>query len=96
MLNHIKFKEHYITIQKQTNNVTHVTFKHVPMNVPDKDIIDLCKVYGEPINNEVVYERPSAKTRGVQRSMRYVMMKMKQGKQFENFYCMEGLLSGDQ
>ena len=85
-LNAVEFKDHFITIQKQTNNVTRVTFKNVPMNIPDEEIIHHCKVYGEPVNNEVHYERPSARTRGVPGSTRYVMVKMKAGKQFENYY----------
>ena len=33
-----------------------VMFKGVPLEVPDEEIINLCKCYGEPINNEVIYK----------------------------------------
>ena len=32
----VELKEHYINIQKQTNNVTRVNFQNVPYNVPDR------------------------------------------------------------
>ena len=49
------FKGHEITTKKQMNNLTRVTLKNVPFNIPDEEIIHLCKVYGEPINNKVHY-----------------------------------------
>ena len=92
----ILFKGHHITVRKQMNNLTRVTFKNVPFNIPDEEIIHLCQVYGDPLNNEVNYDKPSSNTRGIPGSTRFVEMKMSQGKQFENYYWMEGPLSGDQ
>ena len=89
------FKGHEITVRKQMNNLTRVTFKNIPFNIPDEEIIHLCQVYGEPMNNKVFYEKPSRATRGVSGSTRYVEMKLSPGKQFENYYWMEGPLSGD-
>ena len=43
----------------------------------------------------MTYEKPSKNTRGVAGSGRIVEMKLKPGKQFENFYWMEGPLEGD-
>ena len=68
-----------------SGSITRVTFKNVPFNIPDEEIINLCECYGEPINNVVEYERGSRTTRGVQGSTRYVEMKMLPGKQFENY-----------
>ena len=90
------FKGHEITIKKQMNNLTRVTLKNVPFNIPDEEIIHLCKVYGEPINNKVHYENPTRLSRGVPGSTRSVEMKITPGMQFENYYWMEGPLSDDQ
>ena len=90
------FKGHEITIRRQMNNLTRVTMKNVPFNIPDEEIIHLCKVYGEPINNKVHYENPTRCTRGIPGSTRFVEMKMSPGMQFENYYWMEGPLSDDQ
>ena len=92
----VMFKGHEITIRKQMNNLTRVTMKNVPFNIPDEEIIHLCKVYGEPIGNKVHYENPSRNTRGVPGSTRYVDMKLAPGMQFENYYWVEGPLSDDQ
>ena len=85
----VVYKNHKITITKQTNNLTRVTFRNVPYNIPDEEIIHLCKVYGEPFENRVYYEKPSARTRGIPQSTRYVQMKMAAGKQFENYYWLK-------
>ena len=49
----IQFKDHDVTVSKQTTNITKVTFKNVPFNIPDEEIINLCSCYGEPVNNNV-------------------------------------------
>jgi hypothetical protein len=89
------FKGHEISIKKQMNNLTRVTFKNVPFNIPDEEIIHLCLRYGEPLKNKVSYEKPTRLTRGVSGSTRFVDMKLTPGSQFENYYWMEGPLSGD-
>ena len=73
------FKGHEITIKKQMNNLTRVTLKNVPFNIPDEEIIHLCKVYGEPIKNKVHYENPTRLSRGVPGSTRSVEMKLTPG-----------------
>ena len=93
--NPILFKDHEVEVKRQTANVTVVTFRNVPFNIPDEEIINLCKCYGEPLNNKVSYEKPSKNSRGVAGSARIVEMNMQAGKQFENFYWMEGPLEGD-
>ena len=91
----LTFHGHEVTVKRQTNKTVQVTFKDVPLCVPDEEIINLCNCYGEPINNEVKYKH-SELTRGLQGSTRVVEMKLLPGKQFENFYWMEGPLEGDQ
>ena len=91
----VVFKDHEIIVQKQLNNVTRVSFKNVPFSIPDEEIVHLCTRYGEPIGNKVTYEKNSKVARGLAGSTRYVDMKMNPGVQFENYYWMEGPLSGD-
>ena len=43
----INFKDHEILVTKQTANITRVTFKNVPFNVPDEEILNLCSCYGD-------------------------------------------------
>ena len=52
----IMFKDHEVSVKKQLNNVTRVTLKNVPLNVPDEEIINLCLSYGRPLENKVSYE----------------------------------------
>ena len=94
----IKFLDHEVEVRIQSAKVTQVVFKHVPLNIPDEEIIHLCQCYGEPMNNQVYYDKPNNSTRGVAiaGATRSVEMKMLPGKQFENFYWMEGPLEGDQ
>ena len=44
----LEFKGHLVSVQKQMNNLTRVTFRNVPFNIPDEEIIHLCQVYGDP------------------------------------------------
>ena len=82
-------------MRRQSSQTVQVTFKNIPLCVPDEEIINLCVSYGVPINNEVIY-KPAELTRGIPGSTRFVEMKMLPGRQFENFYWMEGPLEGDQ
>ena len=61
----IVFKGHSITISQQQVGTTKVTFKNFPWNIPDEELINLCEVYGTPINNLVSYEQMPRAYRGV-------------------------------
>ena len=37
----ITFKDHLISVRKQLSNVTRITFKSVPLNVPDEELLHL-------------------------------------------------------
>ena len=50
------FLGHKITTRKQSCNVTKVTFRNVPLNIPDEEIIHLCETYGKPVDYIVHYE----------------------------------------
>ena len=52
-----EFMGHEITTRKQRNNVTKITFKNVPLNIPDEDVIHLCETYGKPVDYIVHYKK---------------------------------------
>ena len=75
----ISFHDHEVIVRVQSSKTVQVTFKDVPLCIPDEEIIKLCKCYGEPADNEVTY-RPSDLTRGIPGSTRFVLMKLQPGK----------------
>ena len=92
----INFKDHLISVTKQLANVTRVTFKNVPLNVPDEEIIHLCKVYGNPIDSKVTYETlHNDRNKGMKGSTRSVDIELNKGASFMNYYWLEGPLKGD-
>ena len=92
----LEFKGHEVSTKKQVNNLTKVTFRNVPFNIPDVEIIELCNCYGTPTNNKVNYEKLfNARNKGMMSGTRWVEMEMKPGISFNNFYWMEGPLPGD-
>ena len=40
------FKDHQIEVRPQSACSTRVSFKNVPFNIPDEELINLCKCYG--------------------------------------------------
>ena len=87
---------HIITVTKQRNNVTKVVFKNVPLNIPDEEIINLCEVYGRPLDYVVHYEKMhNVRNKDQESGIRYVEMDMFPGAAFNNFYWLEGPLVGD-
>ena len=93
------YKQHEITIKKMLNGATKVTFKNVPMYVPDEEILHLCGIYGTVQDNKVYWEKfrvTTSKQKGVLLSpTRYVLMNLNNGAMFNNFYWMEGPMPGD-
>ena len=91
-----KYKGHMVTVKLQRTNGVRVTFRSVPLNVPDEEIIHLCLHYGKPVENKVQVEKmTNIKNRGMPGSTRYVDMEIEKEKYFNNYYWMEGPLSGD-
>ena len=41
----LDFKGHKVIVTQQRLNITKITFKNVPLNVPDEEIIHLCMAY---------------------------------------------------
>ena len=75
-----------LTVRKQRQNIVRVTFKNVPLNVPDEEITNLCNSYGKPVS-KVNYEKLN-NIRGLQLtgSNRFVDVELEQGVSFENYY----------
>ena len=93
----VTFKGYIVTVSQQRLNITRVTFRYVPLNVPDEEIINLCLTYGKPVDNVVFYERLSnPRNKGHTGSTRFVDMELNEGMTFNNYYWLEGPLSGDQ
>ena len=93
----LDFKGHKVIVTQQRLNITKITFKNVPLNVPDEEIIHLCMAYGKPVDNKVRYEvLYNPKNKGHTGSTRFVDMELDEGKSFNNYYWMEGPLSGDE
>ena len=55
------FKGHNVTVKKQTAGVTRVTFKNVPFNMPDEEILHLCSSVGKLVSGNVELERMNNK-----------------------------------
>ena len=74
------YKGHDVSVKKLLNNITRVTFKNVPLNVPNEEIIHLCKSYGEPLDNKVYFETlTNSRNKGMRGSTRYIDMELKKG-----------------
>ena len=55
-LDPVSFKDHSIKVTRQSQNITRVTFKNVPLNVPDEEILNLCRCYGRLVDKTVNYK----------------------------------------
>jgi hypothetical protein len=90
------FKGYEVSTMKQMKNATKVSFRNVPFSVPDEEIIELCKCYGNPVNNKVHFEKlNNSRNRGMMGSTRWVEVEFKAGVSMNNFYWLEGPLPGD-
>ena len=88
------YKDHEVSTKKQMNNLTKVSFRNVPFNIPDEEIIQLYRCYGTPLNNKVNYEKMhNNRNKGMVGSTRWVEMDLKAN--MNNFYWLEGPLPGD-
>ena len=92
------FKQHHIHATALTSQVTKVTFKNVPLYVPDEEILHLCCHYGE-LTDGVVHKDSItlgvAAKHSLPSSTRWVTVRLHPGKTFRNFYWLAGPLSGD-
>ena len=82
-----EFMGHEITTRRQRNNVTKVTFRNVPLNIPDEEILHLCETYGKPVDFIVHYEKlTNRKNKGMVGGTRFVDVEMFSGASMFNFY----------
>ena len=70
------FKGHTIMVTRQRTDTTKVTCKNVPWDIPNEEIINLCEVYGSPVNNKVIYEAMPKAYKGITGPNRSVEMKI--------------------
>ena len=91
-----EYLEHEITTRRQRNNVTKVTFKNLPLNIPDEEIVNLVECYGKPVDYVVHYEKMNNnKNKGMVSGTRFIELELFSGASLNNFYWMEGPLPGD-
>ena len=91
-----QYLEHEITSKKQRSNISKITLKNVPLNIPDEEIINLCETYGKPTDYIVHYDKMhNDKNRGMVGSTRSVEVELFPGASMFNYYWMEGPLVGD-
>ena len=91
-----EFMDHKIISRRQCSNITKITFKNVPLNIPDEEVIQLAETYGKPVDYIVHYERlNNYKNRGMMGGTRFIDVELFTGAALNNFYWMEGPLPGD-
>ena len=82
----LEFKGYKVVVTQQRLNITRVTFKNVPLNVPDEEIIHLCMSYGSPVENKVQYEvLRNSRNKGHTGSTRFVDMELNEDSSFNNY-----------
>ena len=92
------FKQHEVLVAVISNRATKVTFKGVPINVPNEEIIHLCEHYGKPVNNQV--HRQVMRLGGnikhkINNSTRVVKVQLHPGKFMKNLYWLSGPNPGE-
>ena len=95
-LGNFKFKGHTTITKRQTSRSVRVSFKNVPLNVPDQELLNIIECYGEATDAMVSYH-PSTnpKARGiVNANTRHIEMILSE-KKMPNFFWLEGPLPGD-
>ena len=69
----VEFLEHHIRVSALNTRSTKVTFRNVPLNVPDEELLHLAYHYGKPVDNRVTREvLNNDKNRGMRGSTRFI------------------------
>ena len=92
------FKQHEVYVTVISNKATKVTFKGVPITVPNEEIIHLCKHYGKPVDNKVhrqIMRLGSNIKHTINNSNRIVEVQLQPGKFMRNFYWLSGPSPGE-
>ena len=94
------YEGYAVNISKLTQTNTKVTFRNVPIEIPDEEILNLCAVYRKvegKVNRETVtIDNTKLGKVKLPSATRFVNMKLLPGKKFNNYYWVEGPLPGDQ
>ena len=85
------FRDHKISASLISNTVSRITFKGVPIGVPDEEIVYLCSLYGKLTDGKV--HREKVRLGGKERhtvisSTRYMEAQLFPGKPMKNYYWM--------
>ena len=92
------YKRHEVHVKTISNRSVRVTFKGVPISVPNEEILHLCKHYRELTNNNVqrqVIRLGNSTNHTIVNSTRIVEVKLHPVKSFKNFYWLSGPDPGD-
>ena len=94
----IYFREHEIRVTMINNQATRVTFRGVPIKVPYKELIHLCSLNGDLIN-DIVHRQflrlGSNSSHSIFSSTRYVEVRLFPGKPLKNYYWLMGPSPGE-
>ena len=94
----ISFKEHEISVSIVSNQSTRVTFKGVPLSVPNEELLYLCSLHGV-IKDGVVHQttiRLGGKTRiSMPSSTRWIEVQLTPGNPLRNYYWLTGPGQGE-
>ena len=86
-------KDHEILVSIVSNQSTRVTFKGVPLSVPNEELLYLCSLHGV-IKDGIVHQttlRLGGKTRiSMPSSTRWIKVQLTPGKPLRNYYWMTG------
>ena len=77
------------------HDFTKVVFKNLSRSIPNAEILNLCRYYGEVIGDVMEEMITIGKNKTIPNGIRYVHMKLFQGVSFRQFYQMEGPRPGD-
>ena len=95
-LGNFSFRGHTIITRRQSSKTVRVTFKNVPLCVPDQELVNIIECYGEVTDSVVHYQAASnPKARGiVNMNTRYIEMVLGE-KKMPNYFWLEGPLPSD-
>ena len=91
------FKDHEITATVLSKTASRVTFRGVPIGVPDEELLHLCKLYGTVVDGRVreTMRLGSNFRYLISSSTKWVDVKLHPGHSLKNFYWLSGPGQGE-
>ena len=90
------FHGHTLLTRRQSSRAVRVTFRHVPLNIPDQELLNIIECYGTVTDSVVHYEAVNnPKARGIVNANTRHMEMILSDKKLPNFIWLEGPLEGD-